>query len=311
MINSISFGTRSNNNYSAPKSNGGNVPDVNFDDIFEKNGISFSPRASQEVGENFDYYDSEPSRSHKKRGSKPMVPVAITFAMLIAALGCLSTLRSQPAAYPLASGIVEDFEGEIPSETALENLLNEDYEIAAPENNAAETTHTNAIEETPQAAQVVSSKTPKEAEMTASNDCKEIIKNAEGYRSETYKCPSGKYTVGWGHTKGVKPGDKITVDKAEEYLQKDIDECIEYIYTHVKVPLTQGQFDALVSFIFNCGAGNFESSTLLELLNKGDYEGAADEFPRWVYGTDPETGKKVKLEGLVIRRMAEQTLFLS
>lgn len=311
MINPISFGTRSNNNYSAPKSNGSNAFDINFDDIFEESGLGSNARTSQRVGKNLDYYDSEPSRPRKKRGSKPIVPVAITLSVLIAALGCLSAIRNQSAAYPPASGIVEDFEGEIPGETALKDLLNEDYEIAAPENNAAETTHADATEETPQATQAVGDKTPKEAKMTASNDCKEVIKNAEGYHSDAYKCPSGKNTIGWGHTKGVKPGDKITVDKAEKYLQEDIDECIKYIYANVKVPLTQGQFDALVSFVFNCGAGNFEDSTLLELLNEGNYEGAANEFPRWVYGTDPDTGEKVKLGGLVIRRAAEQALFLS
>ena len=132
----------------------------------------------------------------------------------------------------------------------------------------------------------------------------ELIKKFEGCVLKAYKCPTGVWTIGYGHTSGVKEGQAITKKQAEEYLLQDI-RCFEIMVNNlVNVPLNQNQFDALVSFCYNLGPGNLKNSTLLKLLNKKDYKGAAEQFDRWVYAS----GKK--LPGLVKRRTAEKELFL-
>lgn len=141
----------------------------------------------------------------------------------------------------------------------------------------------------------------------------ELIKKFEGLRLKAYKCPSGIWTIGYGHTKGVYPGMTITEELADKFLVDDIWYFERDVESLVKVPLTQGQFDALVSFAFNVGSDiddddipeGLGDSTLLKKLNSGDYAGAADEFPKWVYSR----GKKLK--GLVRRRAAERELFLT
>lgn len=137
-----------------------------------------------------------------------------------------------------------------------------------------------------------------------------LIKKYEGLRLDAYLCPAKVPTIGYGHTgtvdgKPVKIGMVITEKKAEELLRKDL-ECFENgVCNCVKVPLTQGQFDALVSFSYNLGIGSLQDSTLLKLLNQKKYEDAAEQFERWV-----KAGGRT-LEGLVKRRRAEKTLFLS
>jgi len=133
----------------------------------------------------------------------------------------------------------------------------------------------------------------------------ELIKQFEGLRLKAYKCPAGIWTIGYGHTKGVYPGMTITEELADKFLVDDIWYFERGVESLVAVPLTQGQFDALVSFAFNVGADGLGDSTLLKKLNSGDYAGAADEFPKWVYSR----GKKLK--GLVRRRAAERELFLT
>lgn len=131
----------------------------------------------------------------------------------------------------------------------------------------------------------------------------DIIKTFEGYRSRAYKDAVGVYTIGYGHTKGVKAGDVITKEKAEIYLREDLKDAENAVNKYVTVPLTQNQFDALVSFTFNLGAGNLKRSTLLKLLNQKQYSEASGQFSRWVYAG----GKK--LNGLVTRRETEARLF--
>jgi len=140
----------------------------------------------------------------------------------------------------------------------------------------------------------------------------ELIKKYEGLKLKAYKCPAGVWTIGYGHTRGVNPGDKITPAQAEEYLVEDLQDCEEDVMELVTVPINQNQFDALVSFVYNIGADidtdhfaeGLGDSTLLLKLNGGDPEGAAREFPKWVYAG----GKK--LNGLIARRNAERNLFL-
>lgn len=133
----------------------------------------------------------------------------------------------------------------------------------------------------------------------------ELIKRFEGCRLRAYKCPAGVLTIGYGHTNNVRPDDVITQEEAEELLKRDIKVHEDNVTRLVKVPLTQGQFDALVSFEFNVGYGALANSTLLKMLNTGNYDAAAKQFKRWVYA-----GDKV-LEGLVKRRIAETEMFLS
>ncbi len=131
----------------------------------------------------------------------------------------------------------------------------------------------------------------------------DLIKSFEGLRLSAYRCPADIPTIGYGTTAGVKMGDTITKERAEELLREDVARFEAQVLRMVKVPLTQGQHDALVSFVYNLGAGNLSNSTLLRLLNSGDYKGAAAQFDRW-----NKAGGKT-LAGLVRRRAAERALF--
>ena len=114
----------------------------------------------------------------------------------------------------------------------------------------------------------------------------------------------GTLTNGYGHTKGVKPGQTITKKQAEKYLRDDVDEAVKTVQESVKVPLKQNEFDALVSFVYNVGPGAFKCSTLLKCLNSGDFDGAAGQFGRFVYS------KQRRLRGLVYRREKERKMFV-
>lgn len=131
-----------------------------------------------------------------------------------------------------------------------------------------------------------------------------LIKEFEGLSLTSYKDPVGIWTIGYGHIKTAKPGMVITEKQAEDLLRADLKEAEQAVNKFVQVPLNSNQFSALVSFVFNLGAGNFKSSTLLRELNKGNYIGASVQFERWVYA-----GGKI-LNGLIRRRKAESKLFL-
>ncbi len=130
-----------------------------------------------------------------------------------------------------------------------------------------------------------------------------LIKKYEGCRLAAYKCPAGRWTIGYGHTSGVKAGQKITQKQAENYLKSDLKEYEKGVEKAVKVTLNQNQFDALISFTYNCGIGALISSTLLKKLNAGDYKGASKEFLKW----NKSNGRV--LNGLKRRRNAERALF--
>ena len=133
-----------------------------------------------------------------------------------------------------------------------------------------------------------------------------LIKEYEGLRLSAYLCPAGIPTIGYGSTKGVKMGETITEKEAESLLIADIERiCEPCLEVNVDVDLTQGQYDALSSFIFNLGCGAFKGSTLCKLLNAGNYDGAAKQFGRWTKANGKE------LPGLVKRRAAETALFLT
>jgi lysozyme len=134
---------------------------------------------------------------------------------------------------------------------------------------------------------------------TSQNGIK-MIENFEGLKLDSYRDGGGVLTIGYGHTEGVKEGEKVTQDEAEAFLKSDI-ETAEKAVNSVKVPLNTNEFDSLVSFQFN--TGGLEGSTLLKLLNEGNFNGAANEFPKW----DHDNGKVV--QGLLNRREAEMKLF--
>lgn len=130
-----------------------------------------------------------------------------------------------------------------------------------------------------------------------------LIKDSEGFEANAYKCPAGVWTIGYGHTRGVTPDMTITMVEAEALLRQDVKWAENVVNEYVSVPLNQNQFDALVSFVFNVGEGNFKDSSLLTELNKGNYKIVPDKLSEWVHG-----GGKV-LPGLVTRRKAEGVLF--
>lgn len=133
----------------------------------------------------------------------------------------------------------------------------------------------------------------------------ELIKSFEGLRLKAYKCPAGVWTIGYGHTKGVKEGDVITEQEAEDMLKKDVVGFEINVRGAVIPNLNDHQYDALTSFAYNVGLGNFRKSTLLRLINSGitAREDITNQFMRWVYAG----GKK--LTGLVRRRTAEAELY--
>lgn len=139
----------------------------------------------------------------------------------------------------------------------------------------------------------------------ASDQALDLIREAEGLELEAYKCPAGVWTIGYGHTRNVHQGDSITASEAERRLREDVRDAEDDLTRLVRVPLSQGQHDALVSFVFNLGGEALEESTLLRKLNAGDFTGAAKELDRWVHSD----GKV--LPGLVTRRAAERELFES
>lgn len=145
--------------------------------------------------------------------------------------------------------------------------------------------------------------------MKISNNGKKLIKSFESLELIAYPDPGtggAPWTIGWGHTgPEVKSGLVWTPAQADAAFDSDIAQFERDVASLVKVPLNQNQFDALVSFAYNCGSSNFASSTLLKKLNAGDYDAAADEFPRW----DKAAGKV--MNGLTRRRNAERTLFIT
>ena len=132
-----------------------------------------------------------------------------------------------------------------------------------------------------------------------------LICDFEGFRAKAYYCPAGVVTIGYGTTLNVKMGMKVTKAEAERLLRRDLVRFQACVTKSVNVPLTQGQYDALVSLCYNIGEGAFRKSTLLKLLNQKRYDAACRQFDRWTKG-----GGKV-LPGLVRRRAAEAALFKS
>lgn len=131
-----------------------------------------------------------------------------------------------------------------------------------------------------------------------------MIKRFEGLRLTAYTCSSSIFTIGYGHTgKDVTEGMSISIEKAEQLFNHDLAIAETAINTLVKVSLTQCQFDALVSWTYNLGSGNLMDSTLLKVLNAGEFNKVPEQMKKWVYV------KKQIILGLVRRRDEEAILF--
>lgn len=136
----------------------------------------------------------------------------------------------------------------------------------------------------------------------------DLIKQFEGYSSKAYPDPAtggAPWTIGYGTTKGVKPGMVITTEQAEKMLRDDVAKFESGVSSLVTAPTTQGQFDAMVSLAYNIGLGNFGKSTLLKKHNARCYTCAADQFRVW----NRANGKV--MNGLTRRRAAERQVYMS
>jgi len=132
-----------------------------------------------------------------------------------------------------------------------------------------------------------------------------LIKSFEGFRGQVYLCQAGVPTIGCGHAllKGESFPNGVSREEAETILQKDLEKAERAVLRLTKVPLSNGEFDALVSFTFNLGSGAYQRSTLRMKVNRG--EDASSEFGKWI-----RAGGKIS-KGLVRRREAEKKLYLS
>lgn len=150
--------------------------------------------------------------------------------------------------------------------------------------------------------------------MQASQSIKKFLRGQEALRLTAYPDPGSRdgtpWTIGWGATSyedgsPVRKGDTITAERADALFEHHVGLTEKALAKYVTAPLSQNQYDALVSFVYNVGAGAFANSTMLKKLNAGDYAGATAEFDRWVHNDGKVLG------GLVDRRKREQALFAS
>ena len=139
--------------------------------------------------------------------------------------------------------------------------------------------------------------------MNVSQNCVELIKYFEGFEDTAYLCPANVWTIGYGSTRNVKEGDRITEPQAERDLLEELEEFKHQVLHSVKVELTQNELDALTSWTYNLGVGNLNSSTLLKKLNAGSKDEVPAEMLRW----NKASGKV--LAGLTKRREAEAELW--
>lgn len=134
----------------------------------------------------------------------------------------------------------------------------------------------------------------------------ELIKSFEGFRATAYRCPAGVLTIGYGHTRNVSCSQVLSKEQAEDLLRIDVVDAEQAVGIMVKLQLSQNQFDALVSFTYNCGSGNLQKSTLLKKVNINPQDPTiADEFRKYNKG-----GGNV-LKGLTRRREAELKLYFT
>ncbi len=136
----------------------------------------------------------------------------------------------------------------------------------------------------------------------------DLVKHYEGFCADAYRCPAGKLTIGYGHTKGVEPNSHVSKEEAEELLHEDLRDAGAKVEQLITVPLNDYQYAVLASFVFNLGPLALLQSTLRKRLNAGDYASVPDQLKRWTKARVPGKGM-VELPGLVRRRAAEAELW--
>jgi len=155
-------------------------------------------------------------------------------------------------------------------------------------------------------------------DLSSSDDARKEVRQFEGFESKLYNDASGHCTIGFGHKlhdgscsqeDKENYGNGISEVEAMQLFDEDMASAESTVKGMVKVPLSKNEFEALSSFVYNVGPGNFKTSTLLKKLNKKDYDSVAGEMERWVYTTDLKTGKKVRNNGLINRRKNEAGRF--
>ena len=139
--------------------------------------------------------------------------------------------------------------------------------------------------------------------MKVSQECVNLVKFFEGFEGKAYLCPANVWPIGYGRTRNVRDGDRITEVQAERDLLEELEEFAEQVLNSVKVELTQNELDALTSWTYNLGVGNLNSSTLLKKLNAGDKNSVTSEMLRW----NKAAGKVLAV--LTRRREAEAKLW--
>jgi lysozyme len=147
--------------------------------------------------------------------------------------------------------------------------------------------------------------------MRTSEAGRDLIKRWESLRLTAYLCQAGIPTIGWGHTSGVRMGDRITEHEAEQFLTADLAVAEGAIERNVTAPITANQHAALVSWALNVGGGAVAASTLVRLLNQDRYDEVPGQLLRWIKVTDPVTKRKTDSNGLRNRRKAEIALWLT
>jgi lysozyme len=142
--------------------------------------------------------------------------------------------------------------------------------------------------------------------MIATENAYSLIKNFEGLGKMAYKCPAGRWTIGYGHTGAdVTEGMTITEEEADAFLRADVTKCVAALNELIIQPINQNQFDSLVSWVYNLGGTNLRNSTMLKEINQGHYLKAALEMERW------NKVNEQPLAGLIRRRQAEVRLYLT
>lgn len=139
----------------------------------------------------------------------------------------------------------------------------------------------------------------------------EEIANSEGLRLKAYRCPAGRWTIGWGETDGVRPGDRCSKEQADRWLIEDITDRVAKIRSLCTLPPGDNELGAMCSLAYNIGLDGFAKSTVLRRHNAGDHQAAARAFGLWNKFTNPVTKQLEVSDGLTARRQREAAIYLT
>jgi lysozyme len=137
------------------------------------------------------------------------------------------------------------------------------------------------------------------------------IAESEGLRLKAYRCPAGKWTIAWGETDGVRPGDTCSKEQADRWLLEDVTDRAKAVRRMCIVEPSENELGALVSLAYNIGLDGLKKSTVLRQHNAGNRQAAARAFGLWNKARNPRTGQLDVLDGLTARRARESALYLT